>query len=153
MSTDQPTPAQQAARHLQSLPGYSSATLTEPQWLADLIARHRQVLASGEGHRCEHAGLVAYQPLHMAVWAPGTVVCTPCAKAGVMTASTEVGEEERCDRCRCVSPNLVIHSVPYLDQMVWFALCPTCRGRTLTAGPATGDHVPCSWPTGTGSGQ
>lgn len=130
------TPADQAVQHLLGLPGYSPAALAEPRWLVELIYRHLEVVLTGEGHRCEHADTAGAGVLHMAVWAPGWVVCNGCGQAGVLTKITPAWEELRCDRCRSESPHLVVSTMPYLGSLVWFALCPTCRGRTLTAAPA-----------------
>ena len=90
-------------------------------WLAEQIRTLLAALVTGKGQICPHIG-TSPRVVHAAVWRPGVLACPTCRHL------LDPGplEENTCDRCRTLTPNLNPAMAAIGPVILAFGLCDTC---------------------------
>jgi hypothetical protein len=115
----------EAARANRTMQASGRATLTylsaPTPWLASQFAQLHAAVINGTARCCEHLNdgpRVAFA----AAWAPGLIVCAPCAPA--MTPDPD--EDSTCDKCRTRVPLIHPRSATFGPLVFAYGLCPAC---------------------------
>lgn len=98
-------------------------------WLADQASALQQRILAGNVRRCRHVG-PSPSILHAALWAPGVLVCPPCA----YLLRPDPDEDETCDRCRVASRPIIPGLAAYGFIVIGYGLCPPCAANAAKAG-------------------
>ena len=88
------------------------------QWLAKALCR---ALLGGNARICPHLG-ASPTIAHMAVWAPGVLVCPQCVPA----LAPDPADETRCDRCHRHADPIHPAMASAGPVLIAFGLCEPC---------------------------